>query len=46
MVVGLARSGVAAARELALRGAHVVAVDRKREEGLSAEALSLRESEW
>jgi UDP-N-acetylmuramoylalanine--D-glutamate ligase len=42
VVVGLARSGVAAARELALRGAHVVAVDRKREEGLSAEALSLR----
>ncbi len=43
VVVGLARSGIAAARHLAARGAHVVAIDRKGEEGLTAEAVSLRE---
>ncbi|HSD67296.1 MAG TPA: UDP-N-acetylmuramoyl-L-alanine--D-glutamate ligase [Vicinamibacteria bacterium] len=43
MVVGLARSGVAAAEFLARRGAAVVAVDRKREGELAAGALALRE---
>ncbi len=44
VVVGLARSGVAAARFLAGRGASVVAVDRKAEGELTAEALALREA--
>ena len=43
MVVGLARSGVAAAEFLARRGASVVAADRKGEGELPAEALALRE---
>lgn len=43
VVVGLARSGVAAAGFLAARGARVVATDRKPEGELQAEALSLRE---
>ena len=42
VVVGLARSGVAAAAFLARRGASVVAVDRKAEGELPAEALALR----
>lgn len=41
-VLGLARSGIAAARYLARRGAVVVAMDRKGEEGLAPEALGLR----
>src|SRR4051812_20468628 len=40
-VVGLARSGVAAARLCARRGARVVATDRKRREELPAEVLAL-----
>ncbi len=44
VVVGLARSGVAAASFLARRGAAVVAVDRKAEGELAAEALALREA--
>ncbi len=40
MVVGLARSGVAAAEFLARRGAAVVAADRKAEGELAAEALA------
>ncbi|HVR71153.1 MAG TPA: UDP-N-acetylmuramoyl-L-alanine--D-glutamate ligase [Vicinamibacteria bacterium] len=43
VVVGLARSGVAAAEFLAGRGALVVATDRKPEGELPQEALSLRE---
>jgi UDP-N-acetylmuramoylalanine--D-glutamate ligase len=42
LVVGLARSGVAAAEYLAGRGARVVATDRKGEGELEAAALSLR----
>ena len=41
LVVGLARSGIAAARFLAGRGAHVVATDRKPASDLPEEALSL-----
>jgi len=41
LVVGLARSGIAAARFLAGRGAHVVATDRKPANELPEEALSL-----
>ena len=41
VVVGLARSGVAASRFLASRGAHVVAADRKPAHQLPEEALSL-----
>jgi UDP-N-acetylmuramoylalanine--D-glutamate ligase len=44
VVVGLARSGVAAAKYLAGRGAAVVAADRKAEAELSAEALRLRDA--
>lgn len=44
VVVGLARSGIAAAAFLARRGAAVVAVDRKRERELAPEALALREA--
>jgi UDP-N-acetylmuramoylalanine--D-glutamate ligase len=44
VVVGLARSGIAAATFLARRGASVVAVDRKREDELANEALALREA--
>jgi UDP-N-acetylmuramoylalanine--D-glutamate ligase len=44
VVVGLARSGIAAASFLARRGAGVVAVDRKREDELPEEALALREA--
>ena len=44
VVVGLARSGIAAASFLARRGAGVVAVDRKREDELPPEALALREA--
>jgi UDP-N-acetylmuramoylalanine--D-glutamate ligase len=44
VVVGLARSGVAAAEYLARRGAAVVAADRKAEGELSEEALRLREA--
>ena len=43
VVVGLARSGVAAAGFLASRGARVVAADRKDEGELEAGALSLRD---
>jgi UDP-N-acetylmuramoylalanine--D-glutamate ligase len=43
VVVGLARSGVAAARFLARRGTAVVAADRKAEAELSASALRLRD---
>ncbi len=43
MVVGLARSGIAAARYLARRGARVVATDRKPARELEAEALKLEE---
>jgi UDP-N-acetylmuramoylalanine--D-glutamate ligase len=43
VVVGLARSGVAAAGFLARRGARVVAADRKSEGELEAGALSLRD---
>jgi UDP-N-acetylmuramoylalanine--D-glutamate ligase len=43
-VVGLARSGVAAASLLARHGASVVALDRKREDELPPEALRLREA--
>ena len=43
MVVGLARSGIAAARYLARRGARVVATDRKPAWELEAEALKLEE---
>jgi UDP-N-acetylmuramoylalanine--D-glutamate ligase len=43
VVVGLARSGVAAARFLASRGARVVATDRKPEGELEAEALTLEQ---
>lgn len=42
VVVGLARSGIAAAGFLASRGARVVATDRKPEGELEAEALSLK----
>ena len=42
VVVGLARSGVAAAEFLARRGARVVATDRKPEGELAQEALNLR----
>jgi UDP-N-acetylmuramoylalanine--D-glutamate ligase len=42
-VVGLARSGIAAAAFLARRGARVVAADRKPEGELPPEALMLRE---
>ncbi len=42
VVVGLARSGIAAASFLARRGAAVVAVDSKREAELPPEALLLR----
>jgi len=41
LVVGLARSGIAAARFLARRGARVVATDHKPAGELSADALSL-----
>jgi UDP-N-acetylmuramoylalanine--D-glutamate ligase len=41
VVVGLARSGIAAARFLARRGERVVAVDTKREAELPQEALAL-----
>jgi UDP-N-acetylmuramoylalanine--D-glutamate ligase len=41
LVVGLARSGAAAARFLVGRGARVVATDRKKEEDLDLEGLSL-----
>jgi UDP-N-acetylmuramoylalanine--D-glutamate ligase len=44
VVIGLARSGIAAAAFLARRGAQVVAVDRKREDELPPEALALREA--
>ena len=44
VVVGLARSGIAAASFLARRGAGVVAVDRKGEDELPPEALALREA--
>ncbi len=44
VVVGLARSGIAAARFLARRGASVVAVDRKQEHELPQEALALRDA--
>ena len=44
VVVGLARSGIAAASFLARRGAGVVAVDKKREDELAPEALALREA--
>ena len=44
VVVGLARSGIAAASFLARRGAGVVAVDHKREHELPREALALREA--
>ncbi len=43
VVVGLARSGVAAARFLASRGARVLATDRKGEGELEAGTLSLRD---
>ncbi len=43
VVVGLARSGIAAAAFLAKRGASVVAVDLKQEDELPQEALKLRE---
>jgi UDP-N-acetylmuramoylalanine--D-glutamate ligase len=43
VVIGLARSGVAAARFLARRGTAVVAADRKAEAELSAAALRLRD---
>jgi UDP-N-acetylmuramoylalanine--D-glutamate ligase len=42
VVVGLARSGIAAAEFLAGRGAHVVATDRKPEGELAEEAVRLR----
>jgi UDP-N-acetylmuramoylalanine--D-glutamate ligase len=41
VVVGMARSGVAAARFLVERGARVVATDRKKEEDFGPEELSL-----
>ncbi len=44
VVVGLARSGIAAAAFLAKRGAAVTAIDRKSEHELPAEALKLREA--
>ncbi len=44
VVVGLARSGIAAARFLAVRGAAVVAVDSKPEHELPQEALALRDA--
>ena len=44
VVVGLARSGIAAAAFLARRGASVVAVDKKREDELPNEALALRDA--
>src|SRR5262245_23800774 len=43
VVVGMARSGVAAARLLARRGARVVASDSKDASALPKEVLSLRE---
>jgi UDP-N-acetylmuramoylalanine--D-glutamate ligase len=43
VVIGLARSGIAAAEFLARRGATVVAADAKDESALSPEALRLRE---
>jgi UDP-N-acetylmuramoylalanine--D-glutamate ligase len=42
LVVGLARSGIAAASFLARHGAPVTAFDRKSEGELAAEALALR----
>jgi UDP-N-acetylmuramoylalanine--D-glutamate ligase len=42
LVVGLARSGIAAASFLARHGARVTAVDRKSEQELAPEALALR----
>ena len=44
VVLGLARSGVAAAEFLVRRGASVVAADRKAESELPPEALALRAS--
>jgi UDP-N-acetylmuramoylalanine--D-glutamate ligase len=44
VVVGLARSGIAAAAFLARRGAAVVAVDKKRLDELPPEALALRDA--
>ena len=41
LVVGMARSGVAAARLCARRGAHVVATDRKAPRELPAEVVNL-----
>jgi UDP-N-acetylmuramoylalanine--D-glutamate ligase len=43
VVIGLARSGIAAASFLAQRGARVVAADAKSEAALAPEALALRE---
>jgi UDP-N-acetylmuramoylalanine--D-glutamate ligase len=43
VVIGLARSGIAAASFLARQGARVVAADAKGEAALAAEALALRE---
>jgi UDP-N-acetylmuramoylalanine--D-glutamate ligase len=43
VVIGLARSGIAAAEFLARRGARVVAADAKGEAALAPEALALRE---
>ena len=43
VVIGLARSGIAAAEFLARRGATVVAADAKAESALPPEALGLRE---
>jgi UDP-N-acetylmuramoylalanine--D-glutamate ligase len=43
VVIGLARSGIAAASFLARRGARVVAADAKGEAALTPEALALRE---
>jgi UDP-N-acetylmuramoylalanine--D-glutamate ligase len=42
VVLGLARSGIAAAEFLARRGAPVIAIDRKREDELAPQALLLR----
>src|SRR4051812_18376399 len=41
VIVGMARSGVAAARLCARRGAHVIATDRKKPGELPAEVMSL-----
>ncbi len=43
LVLGLGRSGVAAARLLAARGAHVIGVDNADDEALQTTAKSLRE---